>query len=86
MCQGGEGKRERVIEVQNDIGAKPLRKNKILDSDGGKLKREKTIDEPSESGRWLETREKGPRDLFMPFYAFGMLMQVVINKLNSLKA
>ena len=33
MCQGGEGKRERVIEVQNDIGAKPLRKNKILHSD-----------------------------------------------------
>ena len=32
MCQGGEGKGERVFEVQNDIGAKPFRKNKILHS------------------------------------------------------
>ena len=51
MSQGGEGKGERGFEVQNDIGAKPFRKNKILHSDqsslgpgsavGGKLKREK---------------------------------------------
>ena len=52
MSQGGEGKGERSFEVQNyDIGAKPLRKNKILHSDqfslgpgsavGEKLKREK---------------------------------------------
>ena len=51
MSQGGEGKGERVFEVQNDIGAKPFRKKKILHSDhfslgqgpivGGKLKREK---------------------------------------------
>ena len=40
---GGESKGKRVIEVQNDIGAKPFRKNTILHSDGGKLKREKTI-------------------------------------------
>ena len=51
MSQAGEGKVERVFEVQNDIGAKPCRKNKILHSDqfspgpgsavGGKLKSEK---------------------------------------------
>ena len=51
MSQGGEGKGERVFEVQNDIGAKPFRKNKILHSDqsslgpgsavGGKFKGEK---------------------------------------------
>ena len=29
MSQGGEGKGERVFEVQDDIGAKPFRKNKI---------------------------------------------------------
>ena len=28
MSQGGEGKVERVFEVQNDIGAKPFRKKK----------------------------------------------------------
>ena len=33
MSQGGEGKGERVFEVQDDIGAKPFRKNKILHSD-----------------------------------------------------
>ena len=52
MSQGGEGKGKRVFEVQNDIGAKPFRKKKILHSDqfslgpgsavGEKLKREKT--------------------------------------------
>ena len=51
MSQGGEGKGERVFEVQNDIGAKPFRKKRILHSDHlsmgpgsavwGKLKREK---------------------------------------------
>ena len=51
MNQGGEGKVERVFEVQNDIGAKPFRKNKISHSDqsslgpgaavGGKFKGEK---------------------------------------------
>ena len=33
MSQGGEGKGERVCEVQNDIRAKPFRKNKILNRD-----------------------------------------------------
>ena len=33
MSQGGEGKGERVFEVQNDIGAKPFRKKRILHSD-----------------------------------------------------
>ena len=28
MSQGGEGKGERVFEVQNDIGAKPFRNKK----------------------------------------------------------
>ena len=51
MSKGGEGKGERVFEVQNDIGAKPFRKKRILHSDHlsmgpgsavwGKLKREK---------------------------------------------
>ena len=33
MSQGGEGKGERVFEVQKDIGARPFRKKKILHSD-----------------------------------------------------
>ena len=34
MSQAGEGKVERVFEVQNDIGAKPFKKkNKILHND-----------------------------------------------------
>ena len=37
MNQGGEGKVERVFEVQNDIGAKPFRKNKISHSDQSSL-------------------------------------------------
>ena len=74
MSQGGEGKEERVFEVQNDIGAKPFRKKRILHSDHlsmapgsavwGKLKREKNIGEPSELSGSLGTREKVPRDLF----------------------
>ena len=58
MSQGGEGKGERGFEVQDDIGAKPFRKKKILHSDqfslgpgsavGGKFKEEKNIGEPSE--------------------------------------
>ena len=74
MSQGGEGKGERVFEVQNDIGAKPFRKNKILHSNqfsmgpgsavGGKFKGEKkNIGEPSELSGSLGTREKVPRDL-----------------------
>ena len=78
MCQGGKGKGERVFEVQNYIGAKPFRKKRILHSDHlsmglgsavwGKLKREKNIGEPSELSGSLGTREKVPRDLFMPFH------------------
>ena len=59
MSQAGEGKVERVFEVQNDIGAKPFRKKKILHSDqfsmepgsavGGKLKREKKTSQTSAS-------------------------------------
>ena len=79
MSQGGEGKGERGFEVQNDIGAKPFRKNKILHSNQfsmgpgsavrGKFKGEKkNIGEPSELSGSLGTREKVPRDLFMPFH------------------
>ena len=80
MSQGGEGKGKRVFEVQNDIGAKPFRENKILHSTqfsmgpgsavGGKFKGEKkNIGEPSELSGSLGTREKGPRDLFAPFHS-----------------
>ena len=81
MSQAGEGKVERVFEVQNDIGAKPCRKNKILHSDqfspgpgsavGENSKAKKRIGEPSEfSGIYrLGSREKGPRDLFMLFHS-----------------
>ena len=72
MSQGGEGKGQRVFEVQNDIGAKPFRKKKILHSDhfsivGGKLEGEK-IGEPSELSGSLGTRENECRSTsFFPF-------------------
>ena len=65
MSQGGEGKGKRVFEVQNDIGAKPF-----SSAVRGKFKGEKkNIGEPSELSGSLGTREKGPRDLFMPFHS-----------------
>ena len=81
MSQGGEGKVERVFEVQNDIGAKPCRKTKFytaisLARDrapqlGENSKAKKRIGEPSEfSGIYrLGSREKGPRDLLMLFHS-----------------
>ena len=78
MSQGGEGKGQRVFEVQNDIGAKPFRKKKILHRDhfsmgpgstvGGKLEGEK-IGEPSELSGSLGTRENECRSTsFFPFF------------------
>ena len=79
----GRGRWRAVFEVQNYIGAKPFRKKKILHSDqfsmgpgsavGGKTQKRKknitNISESSELSGSLGTREKGPRDLFMPFHS-----------------
>ena len=80
----------RQSSENRSIGAKPFRKNKILHSDqfslgpgsavGEKLKREK-IGELSGS---LGTREKGPRDLFMPFHTIFSPQQSLVRVRSAL--
>ena len=63
MSQGGEGKRERVIEVQHDVGAKPLRKNKTLHSDQFSLGPGSAVGENGSTKTWNPESGNGKRNL-----------------------